>query len=1070
LLEPLPINSGPDTSVVSPFGRYHKSPAADLTASLPRVRGYELLSLIGSGGMGVVYKARHVGLRRIVALKMLRGAALNEPEFVERFHVEAKAIARLQHPNIIQVFELGATEPQPGEDEPSPFIALELVDGGNLGQQTGKPLSPQYAAQIVEKLARAADSAHRLGVVHRDLKPGNVLLTYDGEPKIADFGLAKQLGHGPDAADHFVTITGMVVGTPEYMAPEQASGDPPTAAVDVYALGTILYEMLTGRVPFQGATSMETMELVIRQEPVPPRRLQPGLSRDLETICLKCLEKSPGNRFESAVALAEDLRRWLDGSSILARRASEIEKFGRWCRRNPLAAGSLGMVAATLLLAFVLISFSYLRADEARHGEFVQRQAAERKEKAERWERYRANLAAAGNAFQVHNVSGARRMLEAAPPEYRNWEWLYYNSRLDLAASVQRFTTEPANSGGFCEGGQRLLLSAGNRWIVWDMHSERQLLAIGPELGIHGKLLSNDGRLLACSIPAKHAIVLKDVDTNEDLMTLRGFEGEAQELQFSADATRLSACFADNSVRVWDTRTGSLIRSLGPQGAGYFNAHLSPDGRLLLIWNLRDRVPYVWDVDTDKRLAILPEAAQDAQLAVRFGRKADRAVTVSAFPSNELHLWELRTGKLLGVMRGHTNTVTSVAISSDGACIASSSRDQTVWLWSGDNGRAIAKLKGHLGPIHNVRFSPDGKRLVSTSDDQTVRVWDATTGETLGVLFGHAGPVHDATYTADMQTIVSASVDGTIRLWESFDAERNGSLLGHTSFVYGVAFHPNGKQVATASWDGTARIWDARTGRQTLLLDHGRRKIVTFVAFHPSGSMLATRARDGVRLWDAGTGQLTHTWKVSSAGWHDTRLAFSPRGDRLAAGCVNREIRVWNPINREEVAILRGHRGEIRELAFSPDGKLLASASADDAFPVRIWDVERNLEIRAIPAHTHLVRALAFSADGQRLASGSDDSTVRIWDTRTWQQLAALEHGTSVYGVTFSPDGARLACACADSSIRFWDMLTYQEVVELRGHDSYVYHLAFSPDGSRLASASGDGTARIWTGRRSKRE
>jgi serine/threonine protein kinase len=263
------------TDLLSPLGTQSKSADVVSDPDWPRVQDYDILSVIGFGGMGIVYKARHRELHRTVALKMLRGSALTDPEYRERFRAEAEAVARLQHPNIIQVFEIGAVEPLPGEVHPSPFISLEFVDGGNLSLRTGTPQSPQYAAEIVEKLARAAHSAHRLGVVHRDLKPANVLLTRDGEPKIADFGLAKQLAAERDSAGRFLTQAGVIMGTPEYMAPEQIEGAPAAPAIDIYALGVILYELLTTRVPFHGATPAETMDLTRRQEPVSPRRLMP---------------------------------------------------------------------------------------------------------------------------------------------------------------------------------------------------------------------------------------------------------------------------------------------------------------------------------------------------------------------------------------------------------------------------------------------------------------------------------------------------------------------------------------------------------------------------------------------------------------------------------------------------------------------------------------------------------------------------------------------------------------------------------------------------------------------------
>jgi serine/threonine-protein kinase len=307
----------------------------------PQVPGYEVLGELGRGGMGVVYQARQAGLNRLVALKVIRaGPHAGGPELA-RFKAEAEAVARLQHPNVVSIYEVG-------EHGGLPFFSLEFCPGGSLAAKlAGTPLTPQEAARLIEALARAVHAAHEAGVIHRDLKPANVLLAADGTPKVTDFGLAKKLG---DAAGQ--TATGAILGTPSYMAPEQAGGlgKHVGPAADVYALGANLYEMLTGRPPFKAATALDTVLQVVSDEPVPPRRLQPKVPRDLETICLKCLHKEPQKRYPSADALAEDVRRFLKGETIRARPVGQFERGWRWCRRNPAVAGLLVALTLTLLV------------------------------------------------------------------------------------------------------------------------------------------------------------------------------------------------------------------------------------------------------------------------------------------------------------------------------------------------------------------------------------------------------------------------------------------------------------------------------------------------------------------------------------------------------------------------------------------------------------------------------------------------------------------------------------------------------------------------------------------------
>ena len=1068
----LPTSDSAATLVISPSCFLPLHPSG---LNWPRVRGYEILSVIGCGGMGIVYKARHRDLHRTVALKMLRGAALTDPEFHERFHVEAEAVARLQHPNIIQVFEIGTVEPLVGEVHPSPFIALEFVDGGSLSRHTDRPQTQKYAAEMVEKLARAVHSAHRLGVVHRDLKPANVLLTHAGEPKIADFGLAKQLGAERDAGGRFHTQAGTVVGTPEYMAPEQATGAPPTPAVDVYALGVILYELLTARVPFHAASPVETMNLLLRQEPVSPRQLQPGLPRDLETICLKCLEKEPGKRYASAQALADDLRRFLDGRAILARRVSGIEKAVRWCRRNPLAAASLAGVVGIFLAAFLLVSRSYIHAEAAFHNAEHQREEAVKKEKAERWERYRANIVATASAFQVYNVGSARLMLEDAPEEHRNWEWRHFQSRLDLAQNVLRADDAEVTSMSIAPNGDRAaLFGTGGFARVWDTTDGKEVRTFRniPEFQVatlatlsqrftlsQGATLSPDGKTIAYR-PNVQTIVLWDIETARVRATLRGHDQGIYTMQFTADASRVVS--ADNqTVRVWDAATGQALRVFRPYQSGLSAMDISPDGSRVITEDRIHNAVRLWRLDTGGEIATLAGHEHGLQ-GVCFNQRGTRVVTNHRFPKNEMKLWNATTGQLIGVLGRHSNKVTGTAFNSDGTRFASCSLDQTVRLWDGVTGQLIATLKGHNGRVNCVAFSPNGKQLVSGSEDHTVRLWDVADGAPLAVLNGHAASVDSVAYSTDGSRITSAAGDGTIRFWDARMGECNGILRGHTSFVYSVALHPDGERVASAGWDGTVRIWDATTGRQTSLLNHGENTIVSSVAIHPAGRLLATRTREFICLWDVESGQELQRWSAPFDIWRDSRLAFSPKGDLLASGCQGGEVRLWDVDTRKEAAVLRGHKDLVCDVTFSPDGKRLATAGGVFDKTIRIWDVAKKEQVQVLEGHKDCVYSLAFSRDGKLLASGSTDGTARLWDAETWREIAMLKHGSNVYGLAFTPDGTRLACACADNSIRLWDMAIYQEVAELRGHKAYVHSIAFSFDGSRLVSGSGDFTVRVW--------
>ncbi len=400
---------------------FSTSPSSGEEFNLQHIAGYVVLGELGRGGMGVVYKAQHLQLNRLVALKMVLAGAHAGPEQLVRFQIEAEAVAHLKHPNIVQIYEVG-------KHEDLPYFSLEYVDGGSLtGKIGGKPQPPDFAARMVERLADAMDSAHRKGIIHRDLKPANVLLTSDGEPKITDFGLAKRL-----EGDSGQTRSGTPMGTPNYMAPEQAHGDTKYLGplCDLYSLGVILYEMLTGRPPFQGTTILETLEMVQNQEPVPPRRLQPSVPRDLETICLKCLQKEPQKRYATAGGLGADLLRFLGGEAILARRVGLPERMWRWCKRNPKVAGLTGAVALLIAMVLAFLASAYSRA--AREQEVI---ATERQLVEDRLEQATA-------AIRGGDQRQAQALLDYTNPLLENTEQLrdVRNRIEELKSQVQLYS------------------------------------------------------------------------------------------------------------------------------------------------------------------------------------------------------------------------------------------------------------------------------------------------------------------------------------------------------------------------------------------------------------------------------------------------------------------------------------------------------------------------------------------------------------------------------------------------------------------------------------------------------
>jgi serine/threonine protein kinase len=704
------------------------SGAASRAVEWPVVPGYEILSKLGHGGMGVVYKARQQGLHRLVALKMLLAGTQATPRDLARFRLEAEVVARMQHPNIVQIYEIG-------EAGAGSYFALEFVEGGSLASKTrGNPQPVEVAARLVETLARAIHCAHQQGIVHRDLKPSNILLAVaDGQratarqeapgarsrslhhwsqitvPKITDFGLAKRL----DGSDAW-TQTGQVVGTPNYMAPEQAGckGQSIGPAADVYALGSILYELLTGRPPFKAETTLETVLQVLHEEPVPPGRLRPKLPRDLETICLKCLAKEPRKRYASAEALADDLRRFSNGEPIRARPVSEAERLWRWGWRNPVIAGLLVTLVAVFWIGFALVGWNYWKAETARQNEVRERHAAEeaRQREAEQREQaektlYYGKLLRARLEWLANNIADAERILDDCPASRRGWEWSFLKQRCHADLLTLQGHTGWVYSVAYSPAG-RLIASAGGGNPFW----------------------GNPG----AKIEPGEAI-LWDAGTGERLRTLQRHTNLISSLAFSPDGKLLATAGEDKKIILWDVGTGAVVRMLPEQNGPARCVVFSPDGKSLAT-GFSDQTGaggtiQLWDVTpgprepSKPRLTLRGHRLAGAWTDVVF--RPDGRQLASIASTNyvgEVKLWDLTTGaEPLTLEANQGSSFQGAAFSPDGRYLAAGEWG-IVKLWDVVTGRLVQSIGGHNGQVWGVAFSPDGRQLASAGADGTVRV------------------------------------------------------------------------------------------------------------------------------------------------------------------------------------------------------------------------------------------------------------------------------------------------------------------------------------------------------------
>jgi WD40 repeat protein len=1087
----LPPNEVPP--VVPDLPTVTQCAAADPAGGLPAIPGYEMLGRLGRGGMGVVYKARQVSLNRVVALKMILAGAHADPEAVARFRAEARAVAALQHPNIVQIFEVG-------EHGGLPFLALEYVEGGSLAQAVGgAPLPAATAARLVAALAAATHYAHSRHVVHRDLKPANILLqrsevrgqkseagsqpdqvssdrcplTSDLWPKITDFGLAKRLD-GPAAA----TRTGAILGTPGYMAPEQAGNAGEVGpATDVHALGAILYELLTGRPPFLGATLEAVLEQVRSHDPVPPRRLAPGLPRDLEIICLKCLRKEPHRRYAGAGALADDLGRFLEGRPVLARPVSTWERAAKWARRRPAVAALIGLVLVVGLAGAAIGGWLWHEAviargvSETRGEELANALEKVRSEKARadteakqvKAQLYFQTVALAYRHWLDKEVEQADELLRRCPPEFRRWEWHHLKRlchgeflALDGSVVVGSSANVALSPDGTLVAAPSTLVAAptlDKGVLVWDAVTGRERAGLlqntSPAAAV---AFSPDGNRLAAAGEGEggREVRVWEVATGQLLFILPEHSGRTSAVAFSLDGARLAAASVDGTVKVWDA-AGRLTHSLHADTAGLGLA-FSPDGNRIV---------------TDSR---------------------GRAAT----------LWDLATGKCLRRFEGHGGAVQAVAVAPGGGAfppngfyLATASLDGTVKVWDAESGKELRTMPAHAGGACAVAFGAGGHRLASAGRDNVLKLWDPVTGKELFTLLGHTSWVTAVALSADGKRLASAArapigrevfgatADqlpyhaGEFKVWDP--AERPPARRRRESCpgaVAGLRFSGDGHTLVAIGGSGTkALAWDV-AGDATAGELAGPAGLKAVLAVHPGGRRLAVRAADGaLTVWDPRAGRELVTFPEDAKSLTGDGAAFSPDGERLAWLCRDGRIKVCDVSGTAPPLVLgplltEGTWSTWSKtdliMAFSADGRRLATANSGDPFAlqandsgtVTIWDAVRGTRLAGLKHSLRFVTNVNFSPDGTRLAVATrhprDKGTdrVEVWDVANERVLHSLAGAGP--GVAFSPDGERLVTAGA-GVIKVWDVETGWEILTLRDPAWCGNEVAFSPDGSRLA-------------------
>jgi eukaryotic-like serine/threonine-protein kinase len=1005
---------------------------------------YELLEEIARGGMGVVYRARQVSLNRIVAVKVLLSGLLSSPEFIKRFRAEAAAAASLQHPNIVAIHEVGFREGQH-------FFAMDFVLGSSLAELTREgPLPGRRAAGYVKTIAEAIHYAHGHGILHRDLKPANVLIDENDQPRVTDFGLAKDLHKQTD-----LTLSGEVLGSPSYMSPEQAEARRGKVGVrsDVYSLGAILYHLLTARAPFMGDTIAKTLHQVQNDEPVSPRLLNGAVPRDLETICLKCLEKEPDRRYATAQELAEELGRFLERKPILARPVSRPEKLWRWCRRNPVVATLAAAAVLIFLLGFAGVTWEGQRARQAAAN-------AQRLGYIAQGRLYAAQMKLAHAAYREGRIGHALALLQGQQPgpdqpDFRGFDWRYlYRLCTQSQGEVIANNASGFHCVDFSPDGRTVAFGTGDGMVeIFDLNSRQRVERWQAHRGVLAGLVFCPG----------NADWLATVSGDDGLLKLWDLAGKR-------------AVFTTKTV----IGMHSLVKvAFSPRGR--FLAALAPDGQSLNLWEVRSSPP--GGVPAVGLKANLPFAGPAAFSPDERTMAVCNAMTpVLQF---NVALYDLSDGTLVDLGPAHSDGIISVAFSRDGSRLATGSSDDPVVLWDIKRRATDRICQAKSIAVSSVAFAPDGQTLFVSSWDERIYSWNLQEPSQPNILAGHSAAVNGLAVSPDGRLLASASQDGTARLWDTRSDGAASVAQPHPEFttllrpedtvspatgqrgIWGVAVSSDQLHLAAATLDKLI-LWDLQTGAvvtNVAAIDLFRVETAKFrsITFSPDGTRLAAGGDNGAAALLDGVTLQPLLGPIQLHGSQITDIAYALNGAVLATGGgFGTGIKLTDATTGQRIADFNAVEGfyPMQPLAVSPDGTRLAMGSPDQS--IRLWDIASRRLLATCPKKVRFPFCMTFAPDGRRLAFSDTLGFLYLWDLSGQRPLRKLAgHNGAATALAFAPDGT-LASGGMDHTIRLWHPEIDQEVAILEGHRGWVFWVAFGERGKTLISGSIDGTLNLW--------